>query len=121
VEQGDGSSLFSSGRPENVIRIRGGKSLVATNAPEIPEDGEGPERAVTLSDFALETEAVTARRFAGFIEATGYVTEAERFGWSTVFSGDLYHLEAAHAKIAMVASSGRCQLVPAGRAGKLCG
>ncbi|WEX12296.1 formylglycine-generating enzyme family protein [Chelativorans sp. AA-79] len=97
AEQKGGTSSFPPGRPANVIRVCGGRSFVGTNAPKIPEDGEGPERAVVLTDFALEAETVTVRRFAEFIEATGYVTEAERFGWSAVFFGDADHLKAARA------------------------
>lgn len=50
-------------------------------------DGEGPRRDVTLRGFALEAHAVTNARFADFVRATGYLTEAERFGWSPVFRG----------------------------------
>ncbi|MXY87491.1 MAG: formylglycine-generating enzyme family protein [Dehalococcoidia bacterium] len=48
-------------------------------------DGEGPVREVTLRPFAIDAHAVTNAQFAAFIEATGYETEAERFGWSFVF------------------------------------
>ncbi len=48
-------------------------------------DGEGPERAVTLSPFSIDKFTVTNRQFATFVEETGYKTEAERFGWSYVF------------------------------------
>ena len=51
------------------------------------EDGEGPVREVTVSPFEIEAEAVTNRRFADFAEATGYKTDAERYGWSFVFAG----------------------------------
>ncbi|ODT81568.1 MAG: sulfatase modifying factor 1 (C-alpha-formyglycine- generating enzyme 1) [Pelagibacterium sp. SCN 64-44] len=70
-----------------MVRIPGGRSFVGTDFPEISQDGEGPERAVILADFGLEAEAVTVARFSEFVTATGYVTEAERFGWSAVFSG----------------------------------
>jgi formylglycine-generating enzyme required for sulfatase activity len=40
---------------------------------------------VALKSFALETTTVTNARFAAFIAATGYVTEAERIGWAPVF------------------------------------
>lgn len=40
-----------------------------------------------LTDFWLEAETVTNARFAEFVAATGYVSEAERFGWSLVFNG----------------------------------
>ena len=48
-------------------------------------DGEGPVRTVTLSSFSIDVVPVTNRDFAAFISATGYRTEAERFGWSFVF------------------------------------
>ncbi|UYN98575.1 MAG: formylglycine-generating enzyme family protein [Devosia sp.] len=80
-----------------MIRVRGGRSFVGTNSPEIAQDGEGPERAITLADFGLEAQTVTVDRFAAFVAATGYVTEAERFGWTAVFFGDEPHLSAARA------------------------
>lgn len=85
------------GAAQGVIRVTGGRSFVGTHAPEIPQDGEGPERAVILADFGLEAETVTVARFAEFVAATGYVTEAERFGWTAVFFGDRQHLDAAAA------------------------
>ena len=53
------------------------------------EDGEGPVREVHLSPFAIEKHAVSNRRFAEFVDATGYTTEAQRYGWSFVFAGML--------------------------------
>ena len=50
-----------------------------------PADGEGPVREVYLSPFRIDRYAVSNARFAAFVEATGYRTEAERFGWSFVF------------------------------------
>jgi sulfatase modifying factor 1 len=59
---------------------------MGTDDPEgWPADGEGPIREVELSPFALDATAVTNRQFSEFIEATGYETEAEKFGWSYVF------------------------------------
>lgn len=84
-------------KPDIMIRVKGGRSFVGTDQPEIPQDGEGPERAVTLVDFGLEAQTVTVARFAEFVAATGYVTEAERFGWSVVFLGDEAHLKSATA------------------------
>lgn len=90
-------SKGQGGSPHQMIRVTGGKSFVGTDTPEIPQDGEGPEREVVLADFGLEAEAVTVERFAAFVAATGYVTEAERFGWSAVFFGDEKHLAEARA------------------------
>jgi sulfatase modifying factor 1 len=52
-----------------------------------PADGEGPARAVHVAAFELDACAVSNQRFAAFVDATGYVTDAERFGWSFVFAG----------------------------------
>lgn len=52
-----------------------------------PDDGEGPVRSITVSPFAIDRSPVTNAAFAAFVAATGYVTAAERFGWSFVFAG----------------------------------
>ena len=59
-----------------------------------PDDGEGPVRRVTVSEFAIACFAVSNLQFGDFVRATGYTTDAERYGWSFVFAGFL---------------SGRCQ------------
>ncbi|WP_443050549.1 formylglycine-generating enzyme family protein [Streptomyces sp. NBC_00286] len=51
-----------------------------------PGDGEGPIREVTVGPFEIDTRCVTNERFAAFVDATGYRTDAERFGWSYVFA-----------------------------------
>lgn len=69
-----------------MVRLPGGTFLMGTDSDEgFPQDGEGPVRAVTLSPFWIDRTNVTNRLFRTFIEATGYRTEAERFGWSFVF------------------------------------
>ncbi|WJH37733.1 formylglycine-generating enzyme family protein (plasmid) [Aliirhizobium terrae] len=82
----EGADFKLSGRPAETITVKGGETFVGTNDPVIPSDGEGPERKVSLQDYYLEVEAVSVRRFAEFVETTGYVTESERFGMSAVFS-----------------------------------
>ena len=52
-----------------------------------PSDGEGPSRLVHLDAFRIDRCAVTNARFSRFVAASGYVTEAERQGWSFVFAG----------------------------------
>lgn len=54
-----------------------------------PADGEGPVHAVELTPFWLDETTVTNEQFNEFVNATGYKTEAERFGWSFVFTGHL--------------------------------
>lgn len=48
-------------------------------------DGEGPVHDVTVSGFAIDAVTVTNADFANFVEATGYITASERFGYSAVF------------------------------------
>lgn len=64
------------------------------DADTFPADGEGPVREVEVSAFAIDPCAVTNDEFAEFVDATGHVSEAERFGWSYVFV-DLVHPDAA--------------------------
>lgn len=52
---------------------------------EVPGDGENPVHEVILEPFAIDATTVTVADFAHFAEATGYRTEAERFGFSAVF------------------------------------
>jgi sulfatase modifying factor 1 len=50
-----------------------------------PADGERPVHHVELSAFAIAPATVTNAQFAAFVQATGYRTDAERFGSSAVF------------------------------------
>jgi formylglycine-generating enzyme required for sulfatase activity len=52
-----------------------------------PDDGEDPVRRVRLAAFWIDACAVRNDDFARFVDDSGYVTEAERFGWSFVFAG----------------------------------
>ena len=54
-----------------------------------PGDGEGPVHEVTVRAFAIDRYTVTNAAFAAFVDATGHVSEAERYGWSFVFGGFL--------------------------------
>ncbi|GAA1012926.1 formylglycine-generating enzyme family protein [Nocardiopsis tropica] len=48
-------------------------------------DGEVPVHRVRLPGFTIDATTVTVAAFTAFAEATGYVTDAERFGASAVF------------------------------------
>jgi sulfatase modifying factor 1 len=70
------------------IGLPGGEFFMGTDSREgYPADGEGPVRPVRVSPFWIDATAVSNARFAAFVEASGYVTEAEQFGWSFVFAG----------------------------------
>ena len=69
--------------------LPGGSFLMGSDDDSFPADGEGPVREVAFSPFWIDRYAVTNAAFAAFVEATGYRTEAEQFGWSFVFYGFL--------------------------------
>jgi formylglycine-generating enzyme len=69
-----------------MVALPGGTFLMGTEFVEgFPADGEGPVRSVTVRPFSIDSYPVTNRLFLEFTQATGYRTEAERFGWSFVF------------------------------------
>lgn len=71
---------------KGMIQLKKGSFLMGTNSKEgFPEDGEGPIREVLLNSFYIDQTTVTNQDFNTFIEATGYRTDAEKFGWSFVF------------------------------------
>lgn len=69
----------------SVLRLPAGMVTLGTDRPFFREDGEGPGRRVPIHAFGIDAHAVTNRRFATFVAATGFRTEAERYGWSYVF------------------------------------
>lgn len=91
----DGSSLLirstnqKTTRKFNIVQIPSGTALQGTNSPKIVDDGEAPLRRKKLNGFKIGATTVTNAEFAEFIDATGHITEAERFGWSFVFWSDM--------------------------------
>lgn len=69
------------------VDIPGGVALIGTAKPVLPADGEGPLRRKKLARFRLGATTVTTAEFESFVQATGYVTDAERLGDSLVFQG----------------------------------
>lgn len=71
-----------------MVLIEAGTFLMGGSSDESrAADGEGPVHPVMLAAFWMDACAVRNEEFARFVEATGHVTEAERFGWSFVFGG----------------------------------
>lgn len=62
---------------------------MGSNDERFPDDGEGPLRSVIVSEFAIACFAVSNLQFGDFVRATGYSTDAERYGWSFVFQNFL--------------------------------
>lgn len=78
------------GSTEGMILLPGGDFLMGTDFDGgFPADGEGPVRRVHVDSFWIDATPVRNRDFACFVEAANYRTEAEKFGWSFVFMGDL--------------------------------
>jgi sulfatase modifying factor 1 len=76
--------------PSELVVIDPGEVFIGSNelaAEHARADGEGPRRPVRVSPFQLEATEVSNAQFAHFVKATGYATDAERFGWSFVFEG----------------------------------
>jgi len=73
----------------DTVLVLAGQSLIGTAEPLIPDDGEGPLRKSRHKAFHISTGTVSNTEFAAFVKETGYVTEAERFGWSFVFWSDV--------------------------------
>jgi len=68
------------------VALPGGRVQLGTDEPALPGDGEGPARRIRLKPFRMDAHAVTVQRFAAFVAATGHRTDAERYGWSLVFT-----------------------------------
>lgn len=74
-----------SGHPKNeLVYLEGGSFTMGTDDSPIPEDGEAPARTVILHPFAIHKYEVSNGEFREFVNTTGYVTEAEKFGNSFV-------------------------------------
>ncbi len=65
-----------------MARIEGGDFSMGTGGG-FPY--EGPAHTVTVASFEMDVTEVTVAGFAAFVKASGYRTEAEKFGWSGVF------------------------------------
>jgi len=77
--------------------IPGGPFSMGSTSQEVfPEDGEGPVREVLVSTFRIDPVAVSNDRFDAFVGATGYTTDAERFGWSYVFAAHIHPAALGH-------------------------
>ena len=70
-----------------MIFLTGGEFSMGTDRADLawPGDGEMPSLAVCVAPFFIAECATTNAEFEEFVAATGYVTEAEKFGWSYVF------------------------------------
>ena len=98
--------LPGSGLPEsNFVTIPAGEFAMGTNDAFYPTDGEGPSRSIWLDELEIAPFAVMNSEFAVFVAATGYLTEAEIFGWSYVFNGFIDEKTASKQVVGVSASA----------------
>lgn len=68
-----------------VVRIPAGWANLGTDEPHFVADAEGPSFPYAqTNDIYMDRYEVSNLRFAEFVAATGYKTEAEVYGWSFV-------------------------------------
>lgn len=84
-------TLGSRSHSNRLLRMEPGSFYMGTNAHVgYLTDKEGPQRLVTISrSFYLEETEVTNDQFREFVDATGYITDSERFGWSFGFHKEI--------------------------------
>lgn len=83
---GGTTSAFCTNVTRDEVLIPGGRFLMGDHFNEgYSYDGERPVHAVELAPFSMDTTCVTVGDFFQFVNATGYVTEAELYGDSAVF------------------------------------
>ena len=66
-----------------MVLVPAGEYLVGDDSPNPAKDA--PRRRVSLNDFLIDRHEVTNRQFARFVEATGYLTTAEREGGAWLY------------------------------------
>lgn len=64
--------------PQNMLMVKGGYTLVGSDSSGLVV--ENPRFWVFVQPFLMDTSPVTVAQFRAFVNATGYKTEAEKFG-----------------------------------------
>lgn len=67
----------------------GGPAMLGTNQPVIRDDFEAPLICKSVKPLWWERGTISIAQFQQFCDATGYVTLADRLGWSFVFYSHL--------------------------------
>ena len=71
--------------PEGMVPIHGGNFAMGSAGGMVGPD-EGPVHTVAVKSFWMDRTEVTVAQFQKFVDATHYRTDAEKFGWSGIFS-----------------------------------
>ena len=76
--KGSTKTTFYSQPDENMILVHGGKYMMGS-------EEAGNSHEVSVADFFIDKYEVTYREFEKFVSESGYITDAERDGWSTIY------------------------------------
>jgi formylglycine-generating enzyme len=89
VKRGDRPVVASGGSPPStLVTVPGGRYSMGDESEwSYAGDGEGPVHPIELVAFRIDRYAVTNAQFGAFVNDTGWLTEAESYGWSFVFGG----------------------------------
>ncbi|MBU2981926.1 formylglycine-generating enzyme family protein [Lentibacter algarum] len=85
----DSNTIAPLSEADDIVSIPAARAFVGTDKPVLTVDGEAPLRRQAVKAFRMDVTTVTNARFARFVEATGYITEAEHLGDSFVFAHQL--------------------------------
>jgi sulfatase modifying factor 1 len=69
--------------PPGMVFIEGGRATIGSDNGLLNEQ---PEHYVKIKSFFMDISPVTVFVFREFVEATGYITEAEKFGNSAIYN-----------------------------------
>ncbi|MCL2244123.1 MAG: SUMF1/EgtB/PvdO family nonheme iron enzyme [Treponema sp.] len=72
--------------PANMVRINGGTFTMGSPANETGRDNDETQHQVTVSSFYMGKYEVTVGEFRRFVNATGYITDAEKSGGGYVWT-----------------------------------
>jgi formylglycine-generating enzyme len=78
----DGKAVGDSTAPSDMMLIAGGQFWMGSSLGAVDEQ---PRHETRLERFWIDIHEVTKGQYAKFIQATGYVTTAERVGYSWIF------------------------------------
>jgi len=83
---------LAAGVKMKLVKVPAGQfHMGSAKRQRIHDDREHPQHLVVISrDFHMGTCEVTRGQFAAFVEATGYLTQAEREGWAFAWDGRIW-------------------------------
>ena len=73
--------------PRNFVKIHGGEFTIGSPESEVGRQKDEIQHRARVSDFYMSKYAVTVAEFRRFIEASKYLTDAEKGGGSWIFDG----------------------------------